>query len=461
MNKKSKNISRNLAEYASTFEFNDLSPEVIHEVKRRLIDSFGCALGAFESEPVKVAKGIGQKAQISQGATLFGTSVKTTPDLATFANGILVRYLDFNDTYLSKEPAHPSDNIAAALAVSEAEKADGKALITSIALSYEIQCRLCDAASLRARGWDHVGYVSIASALLASKLMNLDQDRIEHAIALSITPNTTLRQTRVGELSMWKGCAAANAARNGVFAAYLAKEGMTGPSKIFEGEKGFFNQVTGPFDLEVGTFGKSGKNFKILDTYIKYYPSEYHSQAGVEAALKLRDRIKVDDAEKVNIETYDACVDIIAGEEEKWHPQTRETADHSLPYCVAVALFDGKVGLEQFSEQRIQDRELQKFLSKIKVKRNEEHNKQYPDSFPCFIEIKNKAGEVFSETVDCPKGHPKNPLSDREVEEKFKDLNDGRIKSEKVKDIMKRVWDLENQKGIGDLISFLKFDYTD
>ncbi len=256
---------------------------------------------------------------------------------------------------------------------------------------------------------------------------------------------------------MWKGCAAANAARNGVFAAYLAKEGMTGPSEIFEGEKGFLNQVTGPFDLEVDAFGKSGKNFKILDTYIKYYPSEYHSQAGVEAALKLRDRIKVDDAEKVNIETYDACVDIIAGEEEKWRPQTRETADHSLPYCVAVALFDGKVGPEQFSEQRIQDTELQKFLSKIKVKRNEEHNKQYPESFPCFIEIKSKAGEIFSETVDCPKGHPKNPLSDREVEEKFKDLNNGCIKSEKVKDIMKRAWDLESQKDIGDFMSLLSF----
>ena len=456
MNKKPKSISRKLAEYASFLEYKDLSQEVIHEVKRRLIDSFGCALGAFESQPAKVARGIGQKSQISQGATLFGTSVQTTPDLAAFANGILVRYLDFNDTYLSKEPAHPSDNISSALAVAEAKKADGKALITSIALAYEIQCRLCDAASLRARGWDHVSYVSIASALLASKLMNLDQDRIENALALSITPNTTLRQTRVGELSMWKGCAAANAARNGVFAAYLAKEGMTGPSEIFEGEKGFFNQVTGPFDLEVDAFGKSGKNFKILDTYIKYYPSEYHSQAGVEAALKLRDRIKVDDADKINIETYDACVDIIAGEKEKWCPQTRETADHSLPYCVAVALFDGKVGLEQFSEQRIQDTELQKFLSKIKVKRNEEHNKQYPESFPCFIEIKSKAGEFFSETVDYPKGHPKNPLSDREVEEKFIYLNDGRIKSVKVKDIMNRIWDLENLKDLSNFISLLK-----
>ncbi len=458
MNKKPKNLSRNLAEYASFLEYKDLSPEVIHEVKRRLIDSFGCALGAFESEPAKVARGIGQKAQIFQGATLFGTSVKTTPDLAAFANGILVRYLDYNDTYLSKEPAHPSDNISAALAVAEAEKADGKVLITSIALAYEIQCRLCDAASLRARGWDHVGYVSIASTLLASKLMNSGQDKIEHAIALSITPNTTLRQTRVGELSMWKGCAAANAARNGVFAAYLAKEGMTGPSEIFEGEKGFFNQVSGPFDLNVDNFGKKGKKFKILDTYIKYYPSEYHSQAGVEAALKLRDRVKIEDIEEINIETYDACVDIIAGEKEKWRPQTRETADHSLPYCVAVALFDGKVGLEQFTEQRIQDTELRNFLNKIKVKRNEEHNKQYPKAFPCLIAIKSKSGKIISETVNYPKGHPKNPLSDKEVKEKFEALNQGRIKNDKVRELFDKVWNLENLKDVRDLISMLSFE---
>ena len=458
MVKKSETISQNLAEYASSLEYKDLSEDVIHEVKRRLIDSFGCALGAFESQPAKAARAMGKGGISPDGSTLWGTRYQSTSDLAAFVNGVLVRYLDFNDTYLSKEPAHPSDNISSALAVAEVEKADGKALITAIVLGYEIQCRFCDAASLRSRGWDHVGYVSLASAILSSRLMNLEKEKIEDAIALSIVPNITLRQTRVGELSMWKGCAAANAARNGVFAASLAKEGMTGPSEIFEGEKGFFNQVTGPFDLDISAFGKKGKNFKILDTYIKYYPSEYHSQAGVEAALKLRNKVKIGDIEEVNIETYDACVDIIAGEKEKWSPQTRETADHSLPYCVAVALYDGKVGLDQFSEERIQDSDLQSFLNKIKVKRNEEHNKQYPESFPCLIEIKSKSGEIFSETVTYPKGHPNNPLSDREVEEKFEILNKGRVKADKVKKLFSNIWNLENLKDMKDLSALLLFD---
>jgi len=461
MNNKKKSISRGIAEYALSLDYNDLSPEVIHEAKKRVIDSFACALGAFTSIPGQIARNMGQRVQSDYGSTIFGTGDRTTPELAAFANGILFRYLDYNDTYLSKEPAHPSDNISAAIAVAEAEKRSGRDLIAAIALGYEIQCRFCDSASLRSRGWDHVGYVSISSSVLASKLMNMELEEIEQAIALSIAPNIPLRQTRIGELSMWKGCAAANAARNGVFAALLAREGMTGPCEIFEGEKGFIKQVTGPFDLKIEDFGGRGGNFKILDTYIKYYPSEYHSQAGIEAALSLRDKVAIEDIEEINIETYDACVDIIAGDKEKWLPATRETADHSLPYCVAVALCDGTVGLGQFTEDRIKDPSLQKIMSKIKVMRNPEHNKQYPEAFPCLIEIKTKSGETFTEIVTYPKGHPRNPLTDRELEKKFKTLNSGIIKDDTVKEIIDNIWDLENIKHIKDLMTQIKIDCTD
>lgn len=456
MNNENRDISRKIAEYACRLDYNDLTPEVIHEASRRVIDSFACALGAYTSTPGQIARNMGQRVQCDCGSTIFGTGDRTSPELATFANGILFRYLDYNDTYLSKEPAHPSDNIPAAIAVTEVEGRSGRDLITAIVLGYEIQCRLCDSASLRSRGWDHVGYVSIASSLLASKLMKLGPEKVEHAIALSIAPNIPLRQTRVGELSMWKGCAAANASRNGVFAALLAREGMTGPSGIFEGEKGFFKQVTGSFDLNIEDFGGRGGNFKILDTYIKYYPSEYHSQAGVEAALSLRDKIEIEDIKEINIETYDACVDIIAGDKEKWLPETRETADHSLPYCVAVALCDGTVGLGQFTEERIKDPGLQKIMSKIKVKRNPEHNKQYPKAFPCFIEIKTKSGETFTKTVTYPKGHPKNPLTDSELEEKFSTLNTGLIKDDIVNEIIDNIWNLENLKDIGCFMNLIK-----
>ena len=460
MNNEKKSISRKIAEYAHSLDYNKLSPEVIHEVKRRVLDSFACALGAFTSIPGQIARNIGQRIRYDYGATIFGGGTRTTPELAVFANGILFRFLDYNDTYLSKEPAHPSDNIPAAIAITEAEGRNGRDLITAITLGYEIQCRFCDSASLRSKGWDHVGYVSISSSVLTSKLMDLEPEKVEHAIALSITPNIPLRQTRVGKLSMWKGCAAANAARNGVFAALLAGGGMTGPSQIFEGEKGFFKQVTGSFDLKVEGFGNNGENYKILDTYIKYFPSEYHSQAGVEAALSLRDKVKIEDIEDINIETYDACVDIIAGDKEKWVPMTRETADHSLPYCVAVALCDGTVGLRQFEEDRIKDPKLRKIMTKIKVKRNPEHNKQYPTSFPCLIEIKTKSGETFTETVTYPKGHPRNPLTDSELENKFNVLNNGLIKDDKLKEIIDNIWQLESLTNIGCFMRLFKVDVS-
>jgi len=446
-------LARSLAKYAVSLDFSGLPADVVHEVKRRVLDSLACSFGAYNSVPATAARRAGGKMKTANGATIIGGDDRTPPDFAAFANGVLVRYLDFNDTYLSKEPGHPSDNIPAAFAVAESEGADGRALITAIALGYEIHCRLCDAASLRARGWDHVSYVSISAALLSSKLMGLGEEKTAHAVALAVTPNITLRQTRVGALSAWKGCAAANAARNGVFAAVLAGDGITGPAPVFEGEKGFFNQVTGPFRLDIEEFGGNGESFKILDTYIKAWPCEYHAQAAVEAALELRGQTPVDDIEEIAVETYDTCVDIIAGDEEKWRPETRETADHSLPYCVAAALTDGRIELEQFSEERIRDPQLRSLLQKVAVARNAEMTAQYPESFPCRIDIKTKSGNVASKTVAFPKGHPRNGLTDGEIEGKFASLSGWCFSEKRRKDIVDAVWNLD---GFRDLRSFMK-----
>ncbi|MFQ5950140.1 MAG: MmgE/PrpD family protein, partial [Nitrospiria bacterium] len=335
-------IAERLARYSRNLSYRRLSPDVIHEVKRRLIDTFACALGGWKSTPARIAREAARSVRLRSGATLLGSAWKTTPDLAAFANGTAVRYLDFNDTYLSKEPAHPSDNIPAALAAAEAAGEGGKKLIEAIVLGYEIQCRLCDAAALRPKGWDHVTYGALSTALVASKLRGLSEVRTRHAVALAGTANCALRQTRVGALSMWKAAAFANAARNGLFAASLAALGMTGPSPIFEGEKGLMQIVSGPFDLP--PLDPSGP-FKILETYIKYYPVEYHAQSAVEAALRLRGKrpdVKWNGIESVTVRTPAVSYEIIGSDPEKWHPKTRETADHSLPYCVAAALNDGE-----------------------------------------------------------------------------------------------------------------------
>src|SRR5262245_5566112 len=154
-------LAHRLANFACSLEFEDLGKNVVHEVKRRLIDSFACALGAWNEEPCRIARNVVADFSAKHGATVIGTDHKAPPDWAAFANGCCIRYFDYNDTYLSKEPAHPSDNFSAVLAVAESVGATGRELIPAIALAYEVQCRLCDAASIRARGWDHVTYGAV------------------------------------------------------------------------------------------------------------------------------------------------------------------------------------------------------------------------------------------------------------------------------------------------------------
>src|SRR5438445_204165 len=273
-------LAERFARYATRLRFEDLPAPVVHEAKRRFIDSFATAVGAMPSDAYAIAKKCAARVSSNPGASILAGG-KSSVEWATFVNGLLIRYLDFNDTYLSKEPAHPSDNLAPVLAVGESVGAGGRDLITAAVLAYEIQCRFCDAASLRKHGVDHVTYGAISSAVAAAKLMKLDVTKITHTVGLAGVCNIALRQTRSGELSMWKGCAFANAARNGVFAATLAADGMTGPAPIFEGDLGFMKLVTrqhftvAPMGAEHG----HANDFMIAKTYIKFWPAEYHSQS--------------------------------------------------------------------------------------------------------------------------------------------------------------------------------------
>jgi 2-methylcitrate dehydratase len=459
-------LADRLSRYGQSLRDADVPSAVVHEVKRRILDSLGCALGAFTAPPCRIARQLAQVVAVPRGATLWGTSHRTLPDLATFANGALVRYLDFNDTYLAKEPAHPSDNIAAILAVGEASRASGKRVIQAIALSYEVQCRLCDAAALRPRGWDHVTYGSFSTALAAAKVMKLSDAQTLQAINLSGVSNIALRQTRVGDLSMWKACAFSNAARNGVFAAMLAQRGMTGPSPIFEGEKGFMKLVSGPLDLPLfgGEQGPAGPvTFKILDTYIKHYPVEYHAQTAVEAVLAVREEmLKVEGVDAlagisdVEIGSYDVAIEIIGRDPGKWRPRTRETADHSFPYCVAVGLLDGKVTLRSFEDKRLTDPALHELMQKVRVVPQPEFVGRYPEAMSTRITVRTKAGNNYVKQVDYPLGHPKQRMSDEEVENKFRQLAAGKIDRARMNKVIDVVWKLDRLKDIGALMPLLR-----
>ena len=454
-----KTLAHQLADYACALRFEDLSKDVVHEVKRRVIDSLGCALGAWKEEPCAIARKVASDFSAKRGSTIIGTTHKAPPDWTAFANGCCIRYFDYNDTYLSKEPAHPSDNISAALAVAESVGAAGTDLITAIALAYEVQCRFCDAASIRARGWDHVTYGAFSTALASAKLMKLDPKNTRHAVNIAGVAGAAMRQARVGELSHWKGVAFANAARHGVFSALLARAGMTGPGPIFEGQMGFEKQLgislgnvaekfSVPFAKTTG-----GPASMILRTSIKFWPAEYHSQSAIEAALFLREQIGAGvEVKSMTIESHDASVDIIGSEPEKWKPETRETADHSLPYITAVALIDGEMTEKQFQRDRFADPKIWKFLEKVKVERNAELSALYPGAVANIVHVELVDGLRFTKRVDYPMGHAKNPLKDSQVEEKFHVLVDPMLGKDRAKKIVEIAWKLDAAESVDELV---------
>jgi 2-methylcitrate dehydratase len=447
-------LAHQLANYSSSFRFEDLSKEVVHEVKRRVIDSLGCALGAWNEEPCVIARNVASDFSAKQGSTIIGTNHKAPPDWTAFANGCCIRYFDYNDTYLSKEPAHPSDNISAALAAAESVGANGRELIAAIALAYEVQCRLCDAASIRARGWDHVTYGAFSTALACARLMKLDPEKTRHAVNIAGVVCAAMRQARVGELSHWKGVAFADAARRGVYSALLARAGMTGPAPIFEGQMGF--------EKELGvSLGNVGEKFKgapemILNTSIKFWPAEYHSQSAIQAALSLRKQIgDPANVKSMTIESHDASVDIIGSEPEKWKPETRETADHSLPYITAIALIDGEVTEKQFDRERFSHPDIWKFLENVKVERHAELSGMYPHAVANIVHADLADGRRLTKRVEYPKGHAKNPLKDSEVEEKFRALVEPILGSDRAGKIIDVVWKLDESKSVDELMKAL------
>jgi len=448
-------LAQRLANYSTGLHFHALTPAAVHEVKRRLIDSFATAVGAMPADAYAIARRCALRVSGNPGASLLGGGT-SSPEWATFVNGLLIRYLDFNDTYLSKEPAHPSDNLAPVLAVGEAMKSNGRDLITAAVLAYEIQCRFCDAASLRAHGVDHVTYGAISSATAAAKLMNLDAAKTAHTIGIAGVCNTALRQTRSGELSMWKGCAFANAARNGVFAATLAADGLTGPAPIFEGDLGFFKLVA-KTEFDPAPFGGEPGNadgFMINRTYIKFWPAEYHSQSAIDAGIKLRARLgaNLDNVERIDIHTFEASYNIIGKYKEAWTPKTRETADHSLPYCTAAAIFDGDVTLETFDESHFTDPARLAFTSKVKVLLDDALSERYPKGIPNRITVTLKDGQSLVEEVEFPRGHAGNPMTDAEVEQKFRGTVEPRYGAKTADAILERCWDLEKLTDVTGLI---------
>jgi 2-methylcitrate dehydratase len=322
----------------------------------------------------------------------------------------MTRYLDYNDTYLSKEALHPSDNVPPILSYAYSLDADGLEVIRALAASYQVVGAFADAFSIRDKGWDHVTYISISSAAGLGVLNNFEKSKFINNLNLAINNNISLRQTRAGELSMWKGCTAANAARNSVFAALLASEGFTGPSPIFEGEMGFFKQITGKIGIDLE------KN-RVVRTMIKNFPVEYHAMSAIEAALSIKDQMNGEKIKSVKVDTFSVAHKIIVKDPEKLRPKTKETADHSLPYMIAYTLLYGAPDPSSFEPRYLNDKKILDVIDSTKFEVTKEFDSMYPEYLPVKISVKTDSSE-YEKEVTVPKGHFRNPYDWKDLENK-------------------------------------------
>jgi 2-methylcitrate dehydratase len=411
-----------LADFVVRTKYEDLSEEARQQLKIRILDALGCAFGALEGPPIKMLQAQLEDFGGKPLVTLIGGG-KTAPDRAALYNSALVRYLDYNDSYLAKnETCHPSDNLGAVLAASEYAQRNGRGFLTALALAYQVQCRLSDVAPVRAKGFDHTTQGAYAVAVGVAKALGLDQQKVANAIAISGTAYNALRVTRTGSLSNWKGLAYPNTAFGATHAAFLAMRGITGPLEVFEGNKGFMDAITGHFELDW-----SQENLEaVRRTSVKKYNAEFHSQSALEGVLELRakQQVRPEEIESIKIDIFDVAYHIIGGGEEgdKQRVRTKEEADHSLPYMVAVALLDGDVSPAQYAPERIVREDVQTLLQKVTIQPNEAFTLRFPTEMPCRIHITLKDGRTLAIEKQDYEGFYTRPMSWEKATAKFERL---------------------------------------
>jgi 2-methylcitrate dehydratase len=448
-------LAERLAAYADRLRYDDLDAETIEAVKSHLIDTIGCGIAAFDEKPVRICRDIVLAA--SGGvSTVIGTNRRAPADLAAFANGAAFRYHDMNDAYIGRVTGHPSDHIAACLAVAEAERSSAAELITSIVLAYEINCRLVDAFDISTRGWDPPVLSPPAVALAVGKLMKLDPEKLTQAVNLATNDHIPMGQTRVQTISDWKGLADAEAGRNAIFAAQLARGGITGPAPIFEGRSGFMRLITGPGEVDVEVFGRRGIPFRINACGMKAYPAQVHTQTAIVAAIALAREIgDLNRITAIDIATTKRGYQMNASEPEKWAPDTKETADHSLPYITARAMFEGDINNDSYAPEKLHDPRLLAFMQKIKVKEDPAFATPAGNAPSARITATMDGGRSITRQVDNMPGFPGQPMSRADVERKFRSNVGKRWPQQRTDAILQGLWDLDRTHDLPGLLDQL------
>jgi 2-methylcitrate dehydratase len=456
----SQTVTATMSRWAAALTYKDLSPEAVYQAKRFLLDSVGCALAGYRQHDVKIALEVLDEIAAAGPATVIGSGKRIDPVSASLANALMIRCMDYNDIYWKQDPSHPSDIFSAAIACCERSRSDGKELIVGLVLGHEFEMRFCGAAfpGIRERGWHHATLTAFVSPMIAGRALHLPWDQIQHAIGISASRHCTLGAVTAGKLTMMKNTVDPMATQSGVLAALLAEKGYSGPEHIVDGKEGLSHCFGPQWKLEVLTEGL-GESWRITQCGMKAFPTEALTHTPISALLDLvkNNDLHPDQVEKIQIRSLARAADILS-DPIKYDPHTKETADHSLPYVIAAALVDRQVTPAQFTNEKIMDPKVREQLRKVEVVADPDIEKVFPALQRAIVQVVTTDGRSFSKQLDFPKGDPRNPLTDQEVEEKFAALADGVLSAGAQKKLKDAIWKLDKVDSVRKLMAMMKAD---
>jgi 2-methylcitrate dehydratase len=449
-----------MSKWAAQLEYNQLGEQAVHEARRYLLDSLGCALGGYRQEDALHALAVLDEIASEGPATILGSGKKTDVVSAALANALMVRVMDYNDIYWQQDPSHPSDIIPAAMACAERQGSGGEELIVGIILGHEFEMRLCEAAfpGIRERGWHHATLTAFVSPIVAGRMLRLTWEQIQHAIGISASHHCTLGAVTAGKLTMMKNTVDPMATQAGVMAALMAEKGYSGPEHVIDGKEGLVHCMGPEWKLELLTEGL-GESWRIERCGMKAFPTEALTHAPISAVLKLvrEHDLEPDQIEKVYIRSLARAADILA-DPAKYDPRSKETADHSLPYVIAAAIVDRQVTPAQFEPEKIMDAKIREQLAKVEVVADPDIEAGFPELQRVIVSVRTTDEREFKEQLDYPKGDPRNPLTDQEIEEKFDALAAPVLSEDARARLKDAVWNLEKLDSVTALMDLCKAD---
>jgi len=453
-------ITAKMSRWAAGLTYQQLSPEAVYQAKRFLLDSIGCALAGYLQHDVKIALQVLDEIAGRGPATVIGTGKRIDAVSASLANALMIRCMDYNDIYWNQDPSHPSDIFPAALACCERAKSDGRELIVGLVLGHEFEMRFCETAfpGIRERGWHHATLTAFVSPIVAGRALHLGWEQIRHAVGISASRHATLGAVTAGKLTMMKNTVDPMATQSGVLAALMAEKGYTGPEHVVEGKEGLTHCFGPAWKLNLLTDGL-GDLWRITQCGMKAFPTEALTHTPISAVLDIvkSNDLKPEQVEKVRIRSLARAADILS-DPSKYDPQSKETADHSLPYVIAAALAERQVTPVQFEMRKIMDPTIRAQLRKVEVVADPEIEKVFPALQRVIVNLTTTDGRAFTKQLDYPKGDPRNPLSDAEVEEKFAALADGVLSNGAQKKLKNAIWNLEKVGSVSKLMTLMKAD---